>query len=242
MTIPSTPDQLLLLHLIEHSNCGSALKYCTLSVQATDIIVSCLNEASASFLAFNIKELAGILRSLTNCQRLIIELMGDKFDSISLTSNQSKTMIASNTKQIVDYPELLDIVKFSEFPTYVTLLPKSWEWEIPIKCVLTSDKVRQYSSRAPIDFHGADISLLYDKNDLERQIAILMREFERNNKNPTKINDLEYITYLSDPTRKILQKDICRRYEYNADFEIQYIEGIGLIRICHCKSRRLSFQ
>jgi len=183
-------------------------------VEQENIVISCLNEICASSLAFNIKELAEILKSLINSQGLLIKLGEDEFDFISLTAKRPK-MITT---------------------------PMQWEWKIPIKCVLTSKKVLQHTNRTPLDFHGADISILYDKSDLEKQIATLMREFWRNNGNPTRINDLEYTTYLSDLTQKSLQKDPYKRYEYNADFEIQFIEGIGLIRICHCKSRRPNFQ
>jgi len=241
-TTPSTPDQLLLTYLIERSTCGNVLKYCTLNVEQENIVISCLNEICASSLAFNIKELAEILKSLINSQGLLIKLGEDEFDFISLTAKRPKMITTLTAKQIADYSELLDIARFSEFPTYITLLPMQWEWKMPIKCVLTSKKVLQHTNRTPLDFHGADISILYDKSDLEKQIAILIREFWRNNGNPTRINDLEYTTYLSDPTQKSLQKDPYKRYEYNADFEIQFIEGIGLIRICHCKSRRPNFQ
>lgn len=237
-----TPDSALHAYLIQHSACGNVLKRCKLYTEEKEIIIDCPTYADARFLSYNAGELAEITRNLTNSEGFVIELEGDELDYIPLISKTSLNMLASPTKQISAYPELLDIVRYSDYPTYVTLLPVDWEWEMPIKCVLTSDKVFQFAQRTPLDFHGADISLLYDKSDLEKQIGITMREFERNNSNPTKIVDLEYTTYLSDPSRKTPQKDPCRRYEYVADFEIQFIKGIGLVRICHCKERRPSFR
>lgn len=239
----TTPTQALQSYLIQNSIYGDALKKCTFFTSETDIIICCPDIICARFLSFHGEDLSIILRSLTNSEWLIIEWDGEEIDYIPITPKKSvKYMLASATKQIRNYPELLDIVRFSDYPTYVTVLPKSWEWEMPIRCVLTSEKVAQYAGRTPVDFHGSDISLLYDKDDLEKQIAILMREFERNNQNPVKISDLTYMTYLSDPTRKTLQKDPSRRYEYNADFEIQYIHNIGIVRICHCKERRPAFR
>lgn len=236
------PSKILRDYLLEHLECRDILQGCNIHIYTEELIIECPDYLSVCGLSYHTNEITKVIQKITTLSRIIIMLKGDECDIIPLQPATYKSMITSKSRIIANYPELLDLVRYSLFPTYVSVLPPAWEWEKPIRCVLTSDRVREYSTRCPLDFHGTDLSLLYDKKDMEQQINILMREFDRNNCNPTKISDVTYFTYLSDPERKSIQKDPIRRYEYNADFEIQYIDGIGLLRICHCKDRRPAFR
>jgi len=155
--------------------------------------------------------------------------------------NHTGIMAQQNTSvlsHISSYQQLLEIAYSSEHATYITLLPAKWEWGLPIKCILTSQAVKSFTGRSPFMLHGEDVTRLYDQDEMERQTSILTREIERSPKNRVLIQDVEYLTYSSDASRRdVIMKDHTKKWRYNADFQIMLLEDIGYVRVCSCKER-----
>ncbi|MBD2570020.1 hypothetical protein [Anabaena lutea] len=139
------------------------------------------------------------------------------------------------TKGLV-FNDLLLFVANSQYPTFVTEVPRNWHWGQPQRLVLTNSQVTNFSGVKSTKLHGEDMTLLYDRVIFERQMSILTREFEKSPKENI-VKDYAYTSYTIDKFRQSLCRD--SEHEYNADFKMIYIEDLDMIaRVCCCKDRR----
>lgn len=235
----------LFKELLQHTQ---LIQYCKIEESPENFItIHCTNAATVGFLSKFSKDIAQAAKLSGWTTGVILKVNGEILNAIPIHkffSDYNMEIIASTRELAPSYQELLEIACNSSpnYATYITVIPSRlgrsiWEWGKPVKCILTSDGVKNFSSRLPFNFHGKDVTLLYDKLEMERQMTILTRELERSPKQRIIIKDFQYETYLSDKDCEDIRKDPSQKYSYNADFEMMNVEGLGIIRICHCKER-----
>lgn len=193
-------------------------------------------------------KLAEAVGRLEIAQRIILKMRGclfGSFPSIKTNSSTDMNTIVSviNKNGHYTYGNVLKQIAKSEYPVFVTEIPQDWHWGQPLPCILTSSQVSKFSGRVAPKWHGDDVTLLYDKQDFEKQYDILMTAFHsRSNKDEpyVLVPNVEYRSYTVDKNRKSLTREtLC---EYNSDFEVIWLEDIEmLVRVCYCKDRRRAY-
>lgn len=237
-----------IFYLGAFSECNYLLQTCEILVQANgngiDIVINCPSRAIAAGLSRQRQDLKASADSIGWGKKIILKVNGNDFDIIPVHNPLiSPGMIVASTKNLISDPnDLFDLARRSEIPTYVTLLPEKWEWNMPIEVALASVSVVQQVGRICFKYHGQDITRLYDKAEMERQTKIIMQALEEKPDETVIIQDLEYLSYGSDPTRTDLQKNCDEKYRYNADFQVMRLPGVGIVRICKCKQRERVLQ
>jgi hypothetical protein len=244
------PSQALYQYLV-NSSCGDLLRFCEVSFEKNQyghcVIIHCRDGFSAIHIS---KQYQGLVSTIVSVavgqwEAVILRLKGQDINIIPLRENflVSNMMIASTKAQIPHYQGLLELAcSEPEYATYVTLVPTRdgqsvWEWGKPIECILASDGVSKFSSRQPFKFHRANITRLYDRQEMERQMLDLTREFRRSPRDRVVITDYPYETYLSDPHFEDELVKSQQKGRYLADLEMMFVENVGLIRICRCKQQ-----
>jgi hypothetical protein len=238
-----------LFYLGVFSKCDDLLQMCETLVQKSGsnihIVINCPNNTVAASLSRQRQNLKAAANSIGWGKKIILKVNGEDFDIIPVVQNPliAPGMIVASTENSISNPnDLFDLVRQSEVPTYVTLLPEKWEWNMPIEVALASVSVVHQVGRICFKYHGQDISRLYDKAEMERQTKILMQALDEKPDETITIKDLEYLSYGSDPTRTDLQKNCDEKYRYNADFQVMRLPGAGIVRICKCKERERVLQ
>jgi hypothetical protein len=242
------PSQALQQYLA-HSICGDLLKFCKISFEDNThghcVIIQCNDGFSAIYISKEYRALVSTIASVGEWEAVILRLKGEDINIIPLRENLvvPDMIIASTKTKIPHYQGLLELACCdSEYATYVTLVPtksglSAWEWGKPIECILTSSGVSKFSTREPFKFHRTNIAKLYDREEMERQMLDLTREFERSPKDRVIIENYDYETYLSDPAFEDELVKSQQKGRYLADLEMMFVENTGLIRICRCKQQ-----
>ncbi|HAX75755.1 MAG TPA: hypothetical protein DCY88_07950 [Cyanobacteria bacterium UBA11372] len=187
--------------------------------------------------------LLGAARLLGLSKKIILKVKGCFYGQASLDNYPiswwvQPRMILPRTATKYSYKDLLQIVATSEYPTFVTELPKNWHWGQPVPVILASAEVTNFSGRHAPKWHSKDITILYDRSVFEKQYQDLMIELS-NNPGQTRatLKDYVYRSYTVDQGRESLCRDI--EMEYSSDLEIMYLDDLDIIvRICYCKDRR----
>ncbi|QSJ14585.1 hypothetical protein JYQ62_22055 [Nostoc sp. UHCC 0702] len=173
-------------------------------------------------------------------KKLIIKKQGEIFGVASspLSVNEIKEKLMFSTAfDKFTYNDLLIKVANSQYPTFVTEVPKGWHWGQPQNLILTNSQVAPFSGVKPVKLHGQDVTLLYDQHVFEKQMSVLTKDFEITNQGYNFVEDYSYISYTIDKSRQSLCRDIA--HEYNADFELIYLRDMEtVVRVCYCKERR----
>jgi hypothetical protein len=218
--------------------------------QEGQIIIECPNPATAGFLSKLSEELVQASYLSESKTDVILNVSGVTFDIIpgQVITSVNNYMLASAKNiqgllsSVTDYDSLLEVVCKAPKNSgiFITLVPSKhgqirWEWGMPLYCIQTNSGVQRFEERVPFYLHGADVTLLYDRNEIERQMAALTKEFEQHGQ--AIITDFEYETYLPEKDCPDIRKDPSQKFLYNADLEMRMVEGLGLIRGCYCKDK-----
>ncbi len=177
-------------------------------------------------------------RLLGLSDRVILKRRGHLFGSTSsLKNNQGdKAMRLQTLTNTCTYGELLLKVATAEYPTFISEVSKNWHWGQPQRIILTSADVTSFSGRKAPNWHGDDVTLLYEREVFQAMYEDLFREMETSPARAV-LRDYVYRSYTVDTSREFLCRD--KEHEYNSDIEIVYINDLDiLVRICSCKERR----
>jgi hypothetical protein len=213
---------------------------CTPAVRHGELILKCDDATTAKSLWREQQKLlkhATINRftvlSETSCRSVSVEAIQRR------SRNPSMNNLALNVENGCSYQNLLRKIANSEYPAFVIEVPKGWHWGQPQRCILASAQVTKFSGRRSPDWHGDDVTLLYDRPDFEWLHDRLMRELDTTAPGQVaQIKDLEYQSYTVASDRTSLFRG--QKAHYNSDFEMLFIPELDMIvRVCYCKHREI---
>ena len=216
---------------------------CTPLVRQGELILECMEQPTAQKLWRDQSKLLDIDHAKIN--RFTI-LCGDRRHSISIEGlRHERSLTASPMNQSLayiqngcSYQQLLLKVANAQHPTFVVEMPKGWHWGQPQRVILTSAQVTGFSGRKAPNWHGDDVTLLYDRSELERIHSTLMQELEQTPGHIAQLNNFEYESYTVANDRESLFRD--QKARYSSDLEVMYIPDLDMIvRVCYCKHREI---
>lgn len=205
------------------------------------LIIDCPGREIASAVWRQKNYLLSTAHLLNLAKRIIISNRGKFFTIVSsvryLGSTSNINMITESSQKIgCSYLDLLAKVYQAEVPTYVMEMPGNWHWGQPQKILLTSAQVTSFSGKPAPKLHNEDVTLLYDRVDLERLNESLIREFEANPDGKASLKDVDFLSYTIDRDRESFARG--EKMRYVADFEVLWVRDLNLtVRVSQCKLR-----
>lgn len=222
-------------------NAGLIPSNCRLSMKTGELIL----EVSESDLAAKLWRDQQQLLSHATIERFTILCCGTECYSAPLETLQRRNDRFMSNKSLAQvrrdctYRELLNKIANTEYPAFVVEMPQNWHWGQPQRCLLTSAQVTNFSGRKSLNWHGDDVTLLYDRPEFEKLYDRLLREFDSTTGDRIAyIKDIEYRSYTVASDRQSLAKG--QEAEYVSDVEILRIPELEMVvRVCYCKERRI---
>lgn len=220
-------------------NTGLIPSNCRLSMNSGELILEVGESSIAEKLWRNQQNLlshATITRFTILCGA---EHYSASLETITRRNTRSMQKSLAQIERGCSYRELLNKIASTEYPAFVVEMPQNWHWGQPQRCLLTSAQVTGFSGRKAPNWHGDDVTLLYDREEFERLHNSLMREFESTPSDRTTfISNIEYRSYTVASDRESLAKG--QEAEYRSDIEVLYIPDLEtIVRVCYCKERHI---
>jgi hypothetical protein len=220
-------------------NTGLIPSNCRLSMRSGELILETGESSIAEKLwrdQQNLLSHATITRFTILCGA---ERYSASLETINRRNARSMNKSLTQIERGCTYQELLTKVANTQYPAFVVEMPRNWHWGQPQRCLLTSAQVTGFSGRKAPNWHGDDVTLLYDRQEFERLHNRLMHEFDQTPRDRTAlVSDIEYRSYTVASDRESLAKG--QEAEYRSDIEVLYIPDLEtIVRVCYCKERRV---